>query len=537
MRKRNFIFAIILALLAVLAIGCSSDSNNEEATEESGQSEGGGTLVFAKGGDAVTLDPSEAMDSESENITFSILETLVTFAEGEMTVEPQLATEWEESDDGLTYTFHLREGVKFHDGTDFNADAVVYNFERWMNAQDMDRFYMYGSVFGGFVGDENHLLESVEAVDEHTVTFTLNNPSPTFLKDLALPAFSISSPAAIEEHGDKYNSNPVGTGPFVFDEWRQNERIVVSKNEDYWLDGYPKLDQVIFRVIPDNSARLNALVSGEIDMMDGVEPENIEQIETNEELEVLTRPSLNLGYIGLTTTREPMDNKLVRQALNHAIDKDTIIESFFAGQAIPAKNPIPPSVEGYNDDIEGYAYDPEKAKELLEEAGLGDGFDMELWAMPVARPYMPDSNKVAEYVQSNLADIGVNAEIVSYEWATYQEKAVEGEADAFFLGWTGTNGDAHDFIYTLFHEDSIGSLNSTQFANDELNDVLDEARTTIDQEKRNELYQRAQEIMHEEAPIIPLVHTTPALAAHSSVSGFDPHPTGRVITTKIELSN
>src|SRR5690625_809958 len=142
MRKRSFIFAIILTLLSVLAIGCSSDSNNEEAAEESGQSEEGGTLVIAKGGDAVTLDPSEAMDSESENITFSILETLVTFAEGEMTVEPQLATEWEESDDGLTYTFHLREGVKFHDGTDFNADAVVYNFERWMNAQDMDRFYM-----------------------------------------------------------------------------------------------------------------------------------------------------------------------------------------------------------------------------------------------------------------------------------------------------------------------------------------------------------------------------------------------------------
>jgi peptide/nickel transport system substrate-binding protein len=269
--------------------------------------------------------------------------------------------------------------------------------------------------------------------------------------------------------------------------------------------------------------------------MDGLDPGNIKQIEEDENFQILSRPPLNIGYLGLNVTRKPLDNKLVRQALNHAVDKEAMIEAFFAGQALPAKNPIPPSVEGYNDEIAAYPYDPEKAKALLKEAGYADGFEIELWAMPVSRPYMPDANRVAEFLQSSFADIGVTAKIVTYEWATYLEKAVAGEADTFLLGWTGANGDADDFIYNLWHEDNIGSLNSTYYANEELNKVLNEARTITDQERRNKLYQRAQEIMHEDPPIIPLVHTTPVLAARSDIKGFDPHPTGRVITTKISF--
>jgi peptide/nickel transport system substrate-binding protein len=292
---------------------------------------------------------------------------------------------------------------------------------------------------------------------------------------------------------------------------------------------------VIFRVIPDNSSRLNALLSGEIDMMDGLDPGNVNQVEDDPNFQVITRPSLNIGYLGLTVTREPLDNKLVRQALNHAVDKETMIEAFFGGQAEAAKNPIPPAVQGYNDAIDPYPYDPEKAKALLAEAGYGDGFEMDLWAMPVSRPYMPDANRVAEFLQSSFADIGVTAHIQTYEWATYLDGVVAGEADSFLLGWTGTNGDADDFIYTLWHKDNIGSLNSTQYSNEELNKVLSEARTISDQERRIELYHRAQEIMHEDAPIIPLVHTTPGLAARAEITGFDPHPTGRVILKSVSF--
>lgn len=532
MRKTSrSIFALLSTLLMIFALAACSDGASNEANGESGNQ----VFVFARGADSVSLDPSGVTDSESENVSQSMLETLVTFAEGETTIAPMLAEEWTESEDGLTYTFTLREGVKFHDGTDFNADAVLYNFERWMKADDAEKFPMYGTVFGGFEGDDSHILESVKAIDDKTVEFKLKQVKPTFLKDLALTPFSISSPEAIEKFGEDYGDNPVGTGPFVFQEWIRNDRIVMNKNEEYWLDGYPKLDQVIIRSIPDNSARLNALISGEVDMIDGVAPENVQQIEDNEDLQVISRPPLNIGYLGMTVTREPFDNKLVRQAMNHAVDKEAMVEGLFEGQAEPAKNPIPPTVEGYNDDIEPYAYDPEKAKQLLAEAGYPDGFEMELWAMPVPRPYMPDANKVAEFLQKSFAEIGVTAEIVTYEWATYLDKAANGEADAFILGWTGTNGDADDFIYSLWHEGNIGSLNSTQYANEELNKVLEEARTITDQEKRNELYRQAQEIMHEDPPIIPLVHPTPILAAKANIKGFDPHPTGRLITTKIEF--
>ncbi|WP_221567852.1 ABC transporter substrate-binding protein [Alkalihalobacillus sp. TS-13] len=526
MFRRSFLIPLMGLMLAL--VGCS-DNGGGDANGQKPES-----LVIGLGGDAVSLDPAEVTDSVSENVSQSILETLVTFAEGETEVKPLLAKEWTESDDGLTYTLTIEEGVQFHDGTPLNAEAVVYNFERWMNA-DEDKFFMYGSVFGGYKGDENHAIESVKAVDDHKVEFKLKYPKPTFLKDLALTPFSISSPEAIEEHGENYGSNPVGTGPFTFQEWKRKNRVVLNKNEEYWVDGYPKVNQVVFRVIPDNSNRLNALKSGEIHLMDGLSPENIEEIENDENFKVFSRPSLNIGYLGFNVEKEPFDDKLVRQALNHAVDKGAIIKAFFAGQAEPAKNPIPPVVQGYNDEIEEYEYDPEKAKELLDKAGHPDGFKMELWAMPVARPYMPDANKVAESIQSDLSKVGVEAEIVSYEWATYLDKVKKGEADSFILGWTGTNGDADDFIYNLWHEDNIGSLNSTRYANDEVNSLLSEARKITDQEKRNDLYGRVQEIMHEDPPIVPLVHATPALAGRADLQGFDPHPTGRIITTEISF--
>ena len=216
----------------------------------------------------------------------------------------------------------------------------------------------------------------------------------------------------------------------------------------------------------------------------------------------------------------------MRQAINHAIDKQAIVDAFFEGRAEVAKNPMPPVISGYNDDVAGYEYDPEKAKELLAKAGLAEGFDMELWAMPVPRPYMPDGQKVAEVIQQNLAQVGINAKIVSFEWATYLEKARNGEADAFMLGWTGDNGDADNFLYVLLDQDNIGSNNYTYYSNDELHDILIEAQSEVDEDKRNELYAEAQEIIHADAPWVPLAHSTPLLAGRADLVNFLPHPTG-----------
>lgn len=534
MRKgKLWLFAVMMLLvLSTVLAACSggNDGGGEKDTgKDNGSSSGdassdhGGTLVFGRGGDSTSLDPSRTTEGETFKVTINLYETLLTFEDEGTAVEPGLAKTWEASEDGLTYTFELQEGVKFHDGTDFNAEAVVKNFERWANG-DAEQFPYYNTMFGD--GDGS-IIESVTAEGDSTVVFTLTRPQAPFLKNLAMDMFAIASPTAIEEYGDDdFERKPVGTGPFKFVEWKPNDSITVERFEDYWQADLPKLDKIIFRSIPDNATRLNALKTGEIYLADGINPSDGASVESDPELQLFERPSMNVGYLGLTVTREPFDNKLVRQAMNHAIDKQSIIDAFFEGRADIAVNPIPSSISGYNDEIEGYEYDPEKAKALLEEAGYADGFEMELWAMPVPRPYMPDGQKVAEVMQKNLADIGVTAKIVSHEWATYLDLAEKGEADAFMLGWTGDNGDPDNFIYALLDEDNIGSNNYTYFKNDEMHELLIAAQSEIDEEKRIELYKKAQEIIHDEAPWVPLAHSTPLLAGTKDLTGFLPHPTG-----------
>lgn len=535
--KKNMKWLLVSLLsLSMLLVGCSGNSKQETGGEEqpSNNTETKkDTLVFGRGGDSTSLDPITTTEGETFKVTENIFETLLEYGEQDTTLHPGLAESWEVSDDALTYTLKLRQGVKFHDGTDFNADAVVFNFNRWMSGNADD--FPYYTMFGGFKGEEGHVIKEIKALDAYTVEFTLNRPQAPFLKNLAMSPFGIASPTAVEEHGDDFRKNPVGTGPFKFVEWKQNDRIVLEKNESYWMEGFPKLNQVIFRVIPENTARLNALTNGEIDLMDGVNNSDEATVTNNDQLQLIERPSMNVGYLGFTTNRPPFDNKLVRQALNHAIDKQGIIDAFYGGKAEAAKNPMPPSIEGYNNEIEDYSYDLEKAKELLAEAGYPDGFDMDLWAMPVARPYMPEGMKVAEVIQASFAEIGVKAEIQSVDWATYLEKAAKGEFDAYMLGWTGDNGDPDNFLYTLLDKDSIGSNNYSYYSNDELHHVLINAQKETEQDKRNELYKQAQEIIHEDAPWVPLVHSTPLLAGTSDIVNYFPHPTGSEALTKVEF--
>ncbi|PLR76020.1 ABC transporter substrate-binding protein [Bacillus sp. V3-13] len=532
MKKRNGILFFVFALILSLALaGCNSQSSGDNKPNDAGTGDekdsANDTLIFGRGGDSVSLDPAIVTDGESFKVTKNIFETLIEFGEQDTEIHPGLAEEWSNTEDGLKYTLKLRKGVKFHDGTDFNAEAVVFNFERW-KAGNKEKFYYYNSQFGD-------IIQSVTAVDEHTVEFTLNRPLAPFYKNLAMSPFAIASPAAIEKHGDKFGENPVGTGPFVFKEWKRNDRITIVKNENYWQEGLPKLNQVIFRAIPENSARLNALSSGEVDLIDGVNFSDLGQIEANSDLQVFNRPSLNVAYVGLTNTRGPLKEKLVRQALNHAVDKKALVDAFFAGAAEPAINPMPPVVAGYNEEVEDYPYDPEKAKELLKEAGYENGFEMELWAMPVPRPYMPDGQKVAEALQANFEAIGVKANIKTYEWATYLEKTRLGEADSFLLGWTGDNGDADNFLYVLLDKDNIGSNNYTYYDNQEVHDLLIKAQSTADQKEREELYKQAQVIIKEDAPWIPLVHSKPALAGRADITGFKPHPTGSDLLATVEF--
>lgn len=543
MKKGLTIFLLVALVFSLSLTGCGGTEetaappeNNEQPAPPKEE-----VLVFGRGGDSVSLDPANVTDGESLNVTTNIYDTLIDYAEGTTDLVPGLALSWESSEDGLVWTFNLRQGVKFHDGTDFNADAVVFNFNRWMDPEHPNHqgdFPYYGYMFGGYKGDEGHVIKEVVAKDANTVEFHLNFPQGPFLSNLAMSPFAIASPTAIEKYGDKFGENPVGTGPFVFESWTRNDKVVLTKNPDYYQAGYPLLDKLVFKSIPDNSARFIALQSGEIDMMDGVNPDDVTLAEANSNLEVWLRPSMNVGYLAFNTEKEPFDNPKVRQALNMAVNKQGLIDAFYNSLAEPAKNPMPPSIWGYNDAIQDYKYDLDAAKDLLAEAGYPNGFETELWYMPVPRPYMPQGKKIAEAIQSDFEKIGVKTNLRTEEWATYLDLTGKGEHTMALLGWTGDNGDPDNFLYVLLDKDNAklpDAGNIAFYKNDELHELLIGAQRSSDIAERTKLYEDAQVIIHEDAPWIPLVHSTPPIVGKKNIEGYVPHPTGSDKFTKVNF--
>lgn len=551
MLKKRWLLALFSLGLLLVFVACggnntAGDGGNEDETGgESGNGQTGEkVLIFARGGDSQSLDYASTQDGESARVTVQIYESLLQFDEHSFEVKPHLAESWTVSDDGLRYTFKLREGVKFHDGTDFNAEAVKINFERWSDPDHPYSFKdegfvysVYGNQFGGFKGDENHLIKEINVLSEYEIEFVLTRPFGAFLQNMAMSYFAIASPAALEKYGPDIKENPVGTGPFKFVSWTKNDSIVLEKNEDYWMEGYPKLDKVIFQVIPDNSARLTALRAGDIDLMDGLNPDDYEQVKNEPGLQVFERETNNFGYLGFNVEKEPFNNPLVRKAMHHAVDKQGLVDLLFAGLGQPAVLPLPPTYLGYNDEVEPYDYNPELAKQLLAEAGYPNGFEFELWAMPVARPYMPDPERAAEILLANFADIGLSAKIVTMEWATYLEEVTTGKQDVFMLGWSGTNGDPDYFLGNLNSTRGIPENNSTFYSNPEVDRLLDEARVTIDEEERAALYREALAIIHEDTPMIPLVHSIPVLAGSERVKNYIPHLSTSEPLTFVDLED
>lgn len=525
--KRLVIMMSMLVGLFLLG-ACSNGSDKEEGTpKEEGQKKGG-AMIYARGADSVGLDPINITDGESIRVTHAIFETLFEY-DKDLQLQPKLAESYETSEDGLTWTLTLKSGVKFHDGTDFNADAVVFNFERWMDPENeyhIGDFPYYPFLYGGFKGEEDHKVESVIAVDEQTVEIKLKEKIAPFVSYLAIPMFGIASPAAIEQYNERFFENPVGTGPFKFESWSRNDKIVVKANENYYVQNQPMLHQIIFTVVPDNSTRLNVLLSGEADIIDGMNPEDAKTVEDNENLKLVKRPSFNEGFMVMNTQKKPFDNVKVRQATNMAIDKQSIVDGFYSGFGEVAKNPIPPSLWGYNEDIEDYAFDAEAAKKLLTEAGYPDGFETEIWTMNNPRPYLPQPMKTAEAIQANLEEIGVKATIVTYEWATYLEKTGNGEHPMALYGWTGVMADPDNFLYPNLSNTNMEppANNLAFYNNEEFQKLIEDARVTFDESERIELYKKAQEVFHEDAPWVPLAHTTPPIGFADYVKGFEPHP-------------
>ena len=532
MKKIPKMLVIVFLLTAVLFSFSCSKKAEETASADSGKK--GGVLVFGRSGDSTGLDPARETDGESYMIADNVYETLVQFKAGTTEIEPALAESWDISADGLEYVFHLRSGVKFHDGTDFSADAVVFSLERQF-IEDHPYYKMGPWKYWGAM-DMNNIVKEVIAVDANTVKVVLQRPEAPFLANLAMNFAAIVSPSAVEKYGDAFPQNPVGTGPFKFVQWLKDDSITLDRFEDYWGEK-SYLDRVIFRAIPDATARYLALKAGEVDLIDYPSPDDIDEMKADPSLKLITQEGLNVGYLAFNFEKKPFDNKLVRQALNYAINKEDIIKGVYGEFGTPAKNPIPPTMWGYNDDIKAYPYDPAKAKELLKEAGYPNGFKTSFWYMPVSRPYMVNAAKAAEIMQAQFRAIGVETELVTYEWGTYLDKTDNGEHDMCFLGWTGDNGDPDNFMHMLL---SIAAaekpaMNVSFWKNEEYNALVEEAKTESDPAKRAELYKKGQEIFHEEAPWAPIAHSIVVAPMKKEVMDFVLYPTSKRVFHKVWL--
>jgi peptide/nickel transport system substrate-binding protein len=534
----------LLSGLLVLA-GCGSStgpSSNAQGSGGSGTGSGGQkTLIFGRSGDSVTLDPSGSTDDESNMVDQEIYETLVTYKPGTSQLIPNLATKWEVSKDGLSVTFHLQHGVKFQDGTPFNADAVVFNFQRWWDPKNpyhtASSFAHFQSDLGGLKGSKGVLIKDIKKIDDYTVRIDLTRPYAPFVAMLAQTAFSIASPADIKKYHGDIRRHPVGTGPFKFVSWAPNDKIVLQKFKGYRKPGLPKVDKVVFQVILDNKARLNALQAGQIDIMEGVNPSDAATVKSDPNLKLYVSPSNNVGYLAFNTQKAPFNNRKVRQAISLVIDKPALIKAYYNGMAVPATTLLPPKNWAFDSGIKN-SLDVAKAKQLLAEAGFPHGFKTELWAMPVARPYMPQPDKIAEAIQADLKQIGIDAKIVSFDWATYLQKTDNGEHPMCLLGWSAGTWDPATFLNTLTSSANAKppAENDAFYKNPEVDQLLTKALTVTDEAKRTEYYKQIQQILSQDVPYVPLVHSEPLRASTKYVTGYTPSITGGAELATVDIT-
>ncbi len=548
MNRRDFLKAGGAGLAGAALLGAAGCGGG---TIQGGQGGGGGgassgnVFTYGRGSDSVSLDPINATDGESFRVTIQIFDGLLAFSPGTTDVVPWLATEVPKPENGgLSYTFKLRKGVKFHDGTPFNADAVVFNFNRWIytknpyhkggGGQSAD-FAYYSSMFGGF--DDKSVIKKVEALDNYTVRFTLRKPQGPFLRNMAMHQFVMASPTAIKKDVEGFWRNPIGTGPFKFVNWDQGSEVDLKANPDWWGKSYPTskggggphIKKLVIRSIPDNTSRVAALTGGSLSAADGLNPDDVPAVKKHGGLKVVLRPPLDIGYLAMNNEKKPFDDVRVRQAVNMAINMPKLVQAFFGNTATVASNDMPPTVPYFNKSVKPYPYNPKKAKKLLQQAGVGGGFNTDLWYMPIPRPYMPDGKGIAQVMQNDLKKVGIKAKLVTYEWGTYLDKTGRGEHHMCLLGWTGDNGDPDNFLNVNLSSASAtpkDALNVAYYKNPQVDKLLKTGQESIDPNVRRRVYYKAQEILHRDAPWAPIAYAKPPIGLQDSVRGYDPSPTG-----------
>lgn len=528
--KRNLLGAV--ALSAMMAFGFTVSAEAK-------------TLVYCSEASPEGFNPQLFTSGTTLDATKPLYNNLVEFKVGTTTVKPALAEKWSISDDGLTYTFMLRKGVKFHGKSftptrDFNADDVVFSFER-----QLDPANPFAKVSGGTYEYFNDMgmpdiIKSIEKVDDYTVKVTLNHPEAPFLADLAMAFASIQS----KEYADamlaaktpeQVDLEPVGTGPFTLESYQKDAVIRYNAVKDYW-GNKPKLDKLVFAITPDASVRWAKLKANECQVMPYPNPADIAAMQKDPDIKVLHQEGLNVGYLAMNVEHKPFDDVRVRRAVNLAINRDAILKAVYQGAGRKAKNPIPPTIWSYNDAVKDYPYDPAAAKALLVAAGLPNGFKAKLWAMPVQRPYNPNAKLMAEMMQADLKKVGIDVEIVSYEWGEYLKRSKAGEHDMVLLGWTGDNGDPDNFLNQLL---SCGAAkdggNRSRWCYKAFDDDVTQAKQTSDIKKRTALYKDAQVQFKDQAPWVTIAHSVVYEPIRKNVVNYKVDPFGLHVFNDVDL--
>ncbi len=495
------------------------------------------TLVYCSEGSPENFTPAINTTGTSFDAARPIYDQLVIFERGSTKVVPGLAESWDVSADGTTFTFKLRKGVKFHAAgafkptRDFGADDVLWTFNRMWKPD-----HPYAKVSGGKYDyfsdmDMPKLLKSLEKVDDSTIKMALTEPNAPILANLAMDFASIHSAEYADfltKQGkpEQMDQLPVGTGPFSFVAYQKDAVIRYKKNPDYWGEK-AIVDDLVFAITPDPTARYSKIKAGECHFMIAPRPADLPEMQKDAALKVINQPGLNIAYWAFNVGKPPFDKKEVRQAFNMAIDKASIIRDVYLGAGQAAKNLIPPTLWSYNDSVKDYAYDPEKAKATLKTAGVTTPMDIDLWYMPVQRPYNPNAKRIAEMMQADLAKVGVNAKLITFEWGEYRKRAQQGEHTTAQLGWTGDNGDPDNFFFLRGCTGARpGGQNITKWCNKEYDDMLVQARKLSNTAERTKLYEKMQVIENEEAPDLKIAHSIVYETMRKEVEGYKQSPFG-----------
>lgn len=537
--RRRWMTAVMAGVLAVGMTACASSERG------AGGDAAGGTFVFGAAGAPKNFDPIFNDDGESFRPARQMFDTLITYKPGTTELEPGLATEWTSTPDGKTWTFTLREGVTFHDGTPLDATAVCANFDRWFNmagAAAQSQMIYYGDVFEGFAKNEGDasgapLYKSCTAQSPNTAVLALNKFKGAFPAAFGLTSFSISSPAALKQYdadavtqsGDSFtypayaNEHPTGTGPFKFESFdKANNTITLVRNDQYWGEK-AKLDRLIFKIIPDENARKQELAAGTIDGYDYPSPADYQTLKDQGD-QVLIRQPFSLLYMGINTKNNPKLKDLrVRQALAYAIDRESLVRTKMPEGSAVAKEFVPPTVAGYADDVTQYPYDPEKAKQLLAEAGAQNLTLNFYYPTEITRPYMPNPADLFSAMSANLKAVGITVNPVARPWNGGYKDDVQkaGKHDLHMLGWTGDYNDAGNFVGTFFGREKaeFGPQDPAMFAE------LAKADSIPDPAGHAAAYQQAnKDIMAKYLPAVPILTTGPAIVVGPDVQGVIPSP-------------